>query len=226
MNTCIDCGKRCNGRRCRKCRTEYLRSQMNRCPGCGKPVYYPRKRCLDCQRRWQHTDEYREMISRATTGVPKTNLTYYDRGGSIRTQNWTPEMRESARQRGLQFREDPEWIHSVSRYGPDAPGWKGGISQWPYARDFNKFLRRTIRNRDGNVCRICGATTSTNGKLLHVHHIDFNKKHNEERNLITLCSKCHGMVHREKLTWQPKLSEMVASSVHDQGGEYATGRAA
>ena len=53
-----------------------------------------------------------------------------------------------------------------------------------------------VRARDGNKCVICGATED-----LHVHHIipvsnDTEKKYiYNVGNGVTLCSKCHAMVH-------------------------------
>jgi 5-methylcytosine-specific restriction endonuclease McrA len=49
-----------------------------------------------------------------------------------------------------------------------------------------------VHTRDRHRCRICG-----DDDILHVHHVDWNRKHNEDTNLVTLCSGCHTAIHRE-----------------------------
>lgn len=58
------------------------------------------------------------------------------------------------------------------------------------------WLRRKILARDGFACQNCGRTHD-----LHVHHIDPRAKagRTEPSNLLTLCVRCHGMVHEEFL---------------------------
>ena len=51
-----------------------------------------------------------------------------------------------------------------------------------------------ILKRDNNQCQICYETTR-----LHIHHIDGDKKNNNDNNLITLCKRCHRMVHLASL---------------------------
>lgn len=53
-------------------------------------------------------------------------------------------------------------------------------------------LRRRVRTRDGNRCRCCGSRDS-----LMVHHIQFLSEGGRTTawNLITLCGRCHSLVH-------------------------------
>lgn len=57
-------------------------------------------------------------------------------------------------------------------------------------------LRHKILERDKRTCRDCGATPG-NGVALQVHHIVpvHQGGDNHERNLVTLCSNCHGGRH-------------------------------
>lgn len=63
-------------------------------------------------------------------------------------------------------------------------------------------LRKTVKERDGYSCRMCGVERS-----LQVHHIFFRSQGGEdvEHNLITLCHACHEKVHSDKKRWQPPL---------------------
>lgn len=40
---------------------------------------------------------------------------------------------------------------------------------------------------------------------LNVHHIDYDRSHNEDKNLVTLCRVCHRQVHMEG--YKPSLYE-------------------
>ena len=64
-------------------------------------------------------------------------------------------------------------------------------------------IRRRIVERDSYQCRICGKD-GVEAKL-NVHHIDYDRDHNIDNNLVTLCSKCHQLVHLEG--YKPDLYE-------------------
>jgi len=87
------------------------------------------------------------------------------------------------------------------------PAWLGGISFEPYGLEFNNKLREKIRKRDNFCCQQCfrhqnELRTKTNKKYrLHVHHIDYNKKNNNQNNLISLCIVCHLSTSFDRLDW-------------------------
>jgi len=64
----------------------------------------------------------------------------------------------------------------------------GSIPHWA-------LIRKAILERDDYTCRIC--CTDGGEAQLHVHHIDYVREHNEDDNLITLCTTCHHQVHLE-----------------------------
>jgi hypothetical protein len=77
--------------------------------------------------------------------------------------------------------------------------WQGGKSFEPYTVDWTQTLKRSIRERDGYVCQICGA--SQEDKVFSVHHIDYNKKNCNPENLITLCRGCHTKTNYNRNKW-------------------------
>jgi hypothetical protein len=61
-------------------------------------------------------------------------------------------------------------------------------------------LRRKVLARDGHRCRHCGSRRS-----LHVHHVHWRSKGGPTAlpNLVTMCAKCHGLVHAGMLHVEP-----------------------
>jgi len=53
--------------------------------------------------------------------------------------------------------------------------------------------RKAARKRDGNRCVVCSSTED-----LEVHHIDHGPDNHVLWNLITLCKKCHVLIHQPK----------------------------
>lgn len=82
--------------------------------------------------------------------------------------------------------------------------WQGGKSFEPYGTDFNKTLRKQVREQDNFTCQLCGI--SENGKRLCCHHIDYNKKHNYIENLVSLCDSCHSKTNFNRERWIKKLT--------------------
>ena len=91
--------------------------------------------------------------------------------------------------------------------GEKNANWRGGSSFEPYPIEFNESLRRKIRERDDYTCRLCGQLDTN-----HVHHIDYDKKNNLYKNLITLCSRCHGRVSTKKNDWQQFFTKIMQTN--------------
>lgn len=79
--------------------------------------------------------------------------------------------------------------HSIEISGPGHPMWKGGVSKEPYCFEFTKELKEFVKQRDG--CKCVNPCCSGYSKILDVHHIDYNKKHCDLENLITICRSCN-----------------------------------
>lgn len=80
-----------------------------------------------------------------------------------------------------------------------SPVWKGGKSFEPYSVDWTETLKRSIRERDKYICQLCG---EDQGDISHcVHHIDYDKKNSDTKNLITLCNSCHSETNWDREYW-------------------------
>ena len=89
------------------------------------------------------------------------------------------------------------------------PYWHGGRSYKDYSTEFNEELKELIRNRDNHICQECGVEEDRLGYNLHVHHIDYNKKNNNESNLISLCKSCHAQTNYTRDNWCEYLQEKI-----------------
>jgi len=89
---------------------------------------------------------------------------------------------------------------SAATSGSNNAHWKGGITSTPYSYKFRSTLRYQVRIRDKYTCQKCGCTDRD---ALRVHHIDENKLNDALTNLTTLCTSCHGIIH--KANWRKKL---------------------
>ncbi len=91
--------------------------------------------------------------------------------------------------------------------GDRHPQWQGGISFEPYGIEFNEKLRAQIRGRDNYRCQECFRHQDElyykngNKYSLLVHHIDYDKKNNDESNLISLCNSCHSQTNFSREDW-------------------------
>lgn len=99
---------------------------------------------------------------------------------------------------------------SVARLnGEDSPLWTGGYEQY-YGKTWSR-MRDRVRNRDDNVCQLCGIGEEENGRKPDVHHIepvrlfeDPNDAHFME-NMIQLCRSCHKKVEFGVISLPPEL---------------------
>jgi hypothetical protein len=89
--------------------------------------------------------------------------------------------------------------HAVRMTGRGNSRYKDGTS---YADWFRK-MRPLIKERDGDVCRVC----STVRPRMVVHHIDERPWNNWPTNLIYLCGSCHAVHHKSAVTPFPWFAD-------------------
>jgi len=86
---------------------------------------------------------------------------------------------------------------SFGKYGDLNPNWKGGISNNPYCSIFSqKEFREIILERDGYKCLNPYCAKKYN--RLNIHHINYDKKECDKRNLITLCNICNSKANADR----------------------------
>lgn len=94
------------------------------------------------------------------------------------------------------------WSKGIKRpdiTGHKNPNWQGGKSRQGYnRREFNKWIKNEILERDNYSCKICGVNKDLFIPL-DIHHSDQDKNNNKHENLITLCHICHAKIHNNIL---------------------------
>ena len=108
----------------------------------------------------------------------------------------------------LEARTNNSKAHHGKLRGPDNPNWQGKCTPDPYDYTFARLIKNQVRERDGFACRLCGQPEK--GRHHHVHHVFYNRKDTALDRLITLCTECHGLVHRQKKIWPPILTAKLS----------------
>ena len=98
--------------------------------------------------------------------------------------------------------------------GKENPSWIDGRSYEPYTKEFNNKKKDRIRKRDNYICQRCGGTQELElqefGRRLDVHHLDYNKKNCNDRNLVALCRQCNLFVNQNREYWERYFKKKVA----------------
>lgn len=100
------------------------------------------------------------------------------------------------------------------------PQYIDGRSKEPYSLDFTQSLKELIRKRDNYTCQNCNMTEEEHiivlGKVLHVHHIDYNKENCNEDNLITVCASCNTRANFNREYWKEIYNTKIKEISHDR----------
>lgn len=87
--------------------------------------------------------------------------------------------------------------HIISICGSGNPNWRGGVSYDDYCPIwFDKEYKKDIKERDSYTCQNPDCFGNSNN--LTAHHIDYNKKNCQPKNLITLCISCNARANFER----------------------------
>ena len=176
IHHCVDCGKKLKGH--------------------GKP-----ERCKSCnaRRQWE-SEEHRRQVSKKAKKRMRTPEGRRQASEQAKKQ-WESEEFQRERSGGAKKQWEPGGSLDHLR-GSKSPSWRGGTSFEPYGPEFSEKLKKSIRERDGNTCAICGEPGN------QVHHIDYDKRNNSSDNLITLCVSCHSKTGGRRKYWERRLKRM------------------
>lgn len=121
----------------------------------------------------KRTEEIKKKLSKSLEGRISPNK------GKINSEEYKQKMSERMR-------------------GSNHWNWQGGKSFETYPQEF-KQIRKFILKRDNYKCQ--NIECKSEHKKLAIHHIDYNKKNNSEKNLITLGFSCHLKTNYNREYW-------------------------
>jgi hypothetical protein len=165
--------------------------------------------------RKPHSQETKDKISKTLMGHPisdktrkilaekspfKKGFTPWNKG-----KPWSDEMKQRISETNIIKGIEPK-IKNKFPCGKNHPNWSGGNNPNPYPLDWNETLKRSIRERDNYVCFICKALQGD--MAFCIHHIDYNKKNCDPKNLITLCRSCHTKTNHKRDYWINYFNEL------------------
>ncbi len=135
------------------------------------------------------SDKTREKMSDARKGYMPwckgKNLSYEHR------------KKISKAHKGKKLSEEHKKNISAVTIGSGNPNWKGGISCEPYCDVWlDKEYKQSIKDRDGYKC--LNPVCTKQHTLLHLHHINYNKKNCKPSNLITVCKSCNSKANYDR----------------------------
>ena len=103
--------------------------------------------------------------------------------------------------------------------GENNPNWKGGIAHEPYAPIWiDKRFKAGIRERDNHICQ--NPECRKNCDQLVIHHIDYDKKNCDPKNLILLCISCNARANYDREFWEAGYKAIIEEKYLKRQGEF------
>jgi len=97
---------------------------------------------------------------------------------------------------------------SIALSGDKCHLWNGGTSFEPYAPGFNDNKKNEIKDLYGGMCVVCFKDRRSG--VLAVHHIDYDKKNNDELNLVPVhLLGCHSRTNVNRDFWKIYFRDIV-----------------
>lgn len=159
------------------------------------------------------TKEHRENIGKARRG--KNNYFY----GMHHSEKTKRKMSKSSI-----GEKNPMFNKHFSKEAKRKASLSHGGTGMPYENKmypsiwYKPMFREKIRKRDNYTCQNCGMTEEEHiiviGKVLSVHHIDYNKKNCRGDNLITTCQQCNFRANVNRDYWKQFYTNKINNLIN------------
>jgi len=153
------------------------------------------------------SEEHKGKMSEVRKGITSnTGRTHFKKGGIP----WNKDLHVQTNTGKTHFKKGDPGITGKNHFN-----WLGGKSFEPYGIEFNEELKEQVRKRDSYRCQQCFRhqdelyTKSGKKYKLPIHHIDYNKKNNDQKNLLSLCMNCHQHTNFGREDWTNYFSERM-----------------
>jgi len=227
---CIDCNKEISKpkyKRCNLCNKKYRtrHKKEHKCKDCGKELnnFYANY-CHSCASKGIRNSNYKHgnnIKNKKCIDCGKVINIY-----STRCQHCSGIFRRKPKNKCLNckkiIRPQSKYCLKCFQLGSKNHCFIDGRSYELYPQEFNKTLKDSIRKRDNYECQNCGMTEEEHlivmGRVLEVHHIDYDKKNCQEYNLITTCQQCNTRANHNRNYWQKIYQEKIQNILTKNGG--------
>ncbi len=100
--------------------------------------------------------------------------------------------------KGRTFSKETIQKMSAKKQGIPLEEWEKFVSREPYDQNWTPKFRREIRKRDNQICMLCEIHREKLSEAFIIHHINQDKNLTVSQNCISLCRKCHTLIHSDK----------------------------
>lgn len=185
-----------------------LRCQCKSCRSQQRKIYYRENKDEIVTKIKKYYQEHKEKISERK----KTNY-QENKEKLIKKAKENRYSKNNHCECGKLITNDSVRCYSCDNKGENNPLFNDWNSRKPYALDWTDKLRESIRKRDNYICQNCGIIEEEHiivfGQVLHIHHIDYNKKNCNGNNLIALCGSCNIRANHNRDYWQNYYSTKI-----------------
>ncbi len=181
-----------------------------KCKSCGC-VHY--KLISEANKGFKPTEETKNKIRLANTGKKRSMKVRQEmsekRKGKKQTKT-TIEKRSQKRKGLIPSEETKQKMRDnhANVNGKNNPNWQDGKSFEEYGTEFNKKVKQFILERDNYICQYSDCIEIHD--RLHIHHIDYDKKNNKPKNLITLGTSCHTKTNYNRQYWTEYYQNIIS----------------
>lgn len=100
--------------------------------------------------------------------------------------------------------------------GENHSQWKGGLSLKGYCSIWKDAeYKEAIKQRDKYMCQ--NPYCYKEDKVLHIHHIDYDKQNCHPSNLITICRSCNSRANTDREWHKAWYQTIIKKYIHKEG---------